>query len=187
MKNFILKILLASILTISCQDFKTASIEVLSTSTSFEYKDTWEAKGGDFREIINSIQKGNDYKNIKKNAYLFNIDLRIKNNTQEKIEEGSIKTVISLDYPSKNVKLSLREIKLYDEISSFWNPEQTLTYSANHFLNTVDNFKPELFDHQPDKVKMNVFIAVKNSVGLYLEKQIIFNEDITTSWNNINR
>lgn len=170
----------------SCELLTTKQeIDVTSTSTSFEYKQNWKG-GTNIFALRRAMKEGREYKNIIKDAYFFNLNLEVQNNTEEKIEEAKIQTVITLKYPSKDIKLNLREIKLYDEIINYWSPGETITYLDHHFLNVYTNFKPELFDHIPEKVKVDIFITVKNSVGLYLEKQIVSDQDITTSWNSIN-
>ncbi len=161
-------------------------IEVTSSSTTFEYKQNWENRGGDIFAIRKAMIEGREYKNIIKDAYFLNLNLKIQNNTEEKIEEAKIQTIITLKFPSKSIKLNLKERNLYDEIPNYWSPGITINYEDLHFLNIVTNFNPELFEHNPEIVNMEVFITVKNSVGLYLEKQIISNQDITTSWNSIN-
>jgi hypothetical protein len=156
----------------SCQN-KTSDFEIVSFQNHFEFKEKHNK----------TLFVGLD-PDIVEDARLLNINLKLKNLTGEKIESAKIRGFIDLKFKSGERKINLTEHEALKTIlySNIWKEDEMLNIYHNFVLNESTNFNPNIFEHKPDKVVLNLFLETRNSVGYHNIGEKIIEQDITSTW-----
>jgi ribosomal protein L21 len=179
----LLQIIGILLLTFSCNT-QSEKLEIKSLTTSFENAKEYETKSSKLWNF--DKEKYDKNRDITFDAYLMNINSSIQNNTNEKIDNASIRVKIKLEYKSKDLTLDYGKRSVFNGLEHLtWN-ENTIKESKHKvIMNDNSHFNRTLFIHTPERVTLELYGYASNSVGLNLTELLLAEKDITTDWKKL--
>jgi len=176
MKNVIFLIVL-SISFCACSKLST-QVELVNSKANFEFKDSYQPKGGDIRKIISDP---NYKRQTLYDVYFINYDINLKNSTGQNIEKTDIKAKLLIYYDYKTETIDFGSGTFITQNAYMWGKNSTQKFEQSNMIKNK-----RLFEHEPNKIELVLNVSVQNSVGFYKTERFVLKDGLIESWQTLN-
>lgn len=121
--------------------------------------------------MSNKIIDVGDRTTDRHNVPYINIKAQITNLTGDDIEEAELTPTLYVDFKNGNKILSLFYFYIPFQ-NKMWKKGETIYIDHDFLLTSSENFDYKILDHQPEKIKLNLYLKASNSVGFNKDELI---------------
>ncbi|RBN49091.1 hypothetical protein [Flavobacterium psychrolimnae] len=151
---------------------KNEKFEITDLNTSFGIIDRVES-GSIIAAINNKPRK------ISYNVPYIHIKAKIRNITGDNIEDAELTPELNVNFKYGEKSYLLFRKTLYC-CGQEWKAGETITVDDDFYLTSDKSFDSKVLNHNPEQIKLNLYLKASNSVGLN-SYDMIYNE-IINSW-----
>lgn len=174
---------------LSCDNLKKKEFEVTQFNVDFKEQDAINVNTGLIKMI--SIAKGEGSEpQIIKNPKFINLNLELKNQTNQKIEEIEVTFELVVNFENSTKYLTFKDnLFLLDK---YLSENQTRLREYGFIINENENYEDGIFINKPTNVELNIYIKATNSVGYVFgyensgsenpNGELIYSKSITDKW-----